>query len=381
MSKRKNTKNKVGQDKLRNLINSKYGEKFAFNLNEEDPTSVPYWIPTGSSVLDRSIVKGQVGGLPGGKICSYAGEEGAGKSYMAVLAVANAQKMGIDCIYFDAESALDRVFLESMGVDVDSLIYIQEPTVNMVLDSIDLFCKNNDNRMLFVWDSLAATPMDSENEAEFELNNGAMSEKPRLLSQLHTRLSKPIAKTESTLLILNQLRTYIPKPGEWGAPQWFTPGGKAPKYAYSLEIWLNNRKSKAGAVFNENGYKVGSEVKATIKKSRFGTEGRVAAYDILWGDDRMGVAEEESWISAAKSSPRFKSASGWYGILKEDGGDEFYGGKKINGVDNFVEALQTNDELRKAMLDLLTEELVVKFENKEGNAEDFYAVDEEVEDD
>lgn len=377
MAKRKKTKNKISRDKLRDLVNSKYGEKFAYNLNEDDPTSVPYWISTGSGVLDRSVVKGHVGGLPGGKICSYAGEEGAGKSYMAVLAVANAQKMGIDCVYFDAESALDRTFLESMGVDVDALIYIQEPTVNMVLDMIDTFCKTNDNRMLFVWDSLAATPMDSENEAEFELNNGAMSEKPRLLSQLHTRLSKPIAKTESTLLILNQLRTYIPKPGEWGAPKWFTPGGKAPKYAYSLEIWLNNRKSKAGAVFNQNGYKIGSEVKATIKKSRFGTEGRVAGFDILWGDDRMGVAEEESWIEAAKKSDRFKSASGWYGILKEGTEDDFIGGKKINGVENFVEALQSNEELREAMLDLLTEELVIKFEKKEGDAKDFYELGEE----
>jgi hypothetical protein len=178
-------------------------------------------------------------------------------------------------------------------------------------------------------------------------------------------------------LILNQLRTYIPKPGEWGAPAWFTPGGKAPKYAYSLEIWLNNRKSKAGAVFNENGYKIGSEVKATIKKSRFGTEGRVAAYDILWGDERMGVAEEESWVNAVKSSPRLKTASGWYGILKEEGSDEFYGDGKIHGIDNFLEALRTNQELRAAMLDLLTEELVIKFENKEGNAEDFYTIDEE----
>ena len=74
-----------------------------------------------------------------------------------------------------------------------------------------------------------------------------------------------------------------------------TPGGKALSYAYSLRVWLTGRKAKASFVLDEHGYRIGSEVKCTLKKSRFGTQGRQCTFKILWGGDAY-IQDEEGWL-------------------------------------------------------------------------------------
>ena len=122
---------------MRNLINKKAGMEVAFDLTKENPTQVKDWIPTGSRWLDSIICRGKPAGIPVGKIVEIAGLEGSGKSYMAAQIAANAQKMGIDVVYFDAESAIDPDFLASAGCDVDNLLYLQPPSVEYVLETIE----------------------------------------------------------------------------------------------------------------------------------------------------------------------------------------------------------------------------------------------------
>ena len=122
---------------MRKLINKKAGINVAHNLNEDSPTIVKDWIPTGSRWLDSIICRGHLAGIPMGKIVEIAGLESTGKSYMAAQVAANAQKMGIDVVYFDSESAIDPTFLEKAGCNVDDLLYVQATSVEFVLETIE----------------------------------------------------------------------------------------------------------------------------------------------------------------------------------------------------------------------------------------------------
>ena len=112
MAKKENKLGRLNLKEMRNLVNKKAGTEIAYSLAGENPTDVRKWIPTGSRWLDSIICKGKLGGIPMGKVVEIAGQESTGKSYMAAQIAANAQKMGIDVVYFDSESAIDSVFLE-----------------------------------------------------------------------------------------------------------------------------------------------------------------------------------------------------------------------------------------------------------------------------
>ena len=146
---------RLSMDDMRKMINKRAGMSVAHNLKEQNPTEVTDWIPTGSRWLDSIICKGKLAGIPVGKIVEIAGLEATGKSYMAAQVAANAQKKGIDVIYFDSESAIDPTFLEKAGCDVNTLLYVQAQSVEFVLETIEDLLANNENRMLFIWDSLA----------------------------------------------------------------------------------------------------------------------------------------------------------------------------------------------------------------------------------
>ena len=354
---------------MRNLINKKAGQEVAFDLTKDSPTQVKDWIPTGSRWLDSIVCQGQLAGIPVGKIVEIAGLEGSGKSYMAAQVAANAQKMGIDVVYFDSESAIDPQFLSNAGCDVNNILYTQPPSVEYVLETIEELLGSNDNRMLFIWDSLALTPSVSDVEGDFNPQS-SMAVKPRILAKGMSKLTVPIAASKSTFLVLNQLKTNITRsPSEAMTTPYVTPGGKAMHYAYSLRIWLTKRKAKASFIVDDNGYRIGSEVKATLKKSRFGTEGRQCTFKILWGGD-VGIQDEESWLEAIKVSENVKQSGAWYNLVYEDGTSEKFQAAK------WKEKLQS-EKFKNRVLQIMDEEIIMRFDRKEGKAEEFYDIDQE----
>ena len=260
----KNKAGKLSMSDMRSLINKKAGMSVAHDLTNNNPTEVKDWIPTGSRWLDSIICRGKLTGIPVGKIVEIAGLEATGKSYMAAQVAANAQKMGIDVIYFDSESAIDPTFLERTGCDLENLLYIQAQSVEFVLETIEDLLANNDNRMLFIWDSLALTPSVSDVEGDFNPLS-SMAVKARILAKGMSKLTVPIANSQSTFLVLNQLKTNITRsPSEALVEPYMTPGGKAMIYAYSLRIWLTGRKSKASYVLDERGFRVGQIGRAHV---------------------------------------------------------------------------------------------------------------------
>jgi len=272
-------------------------------------------------------------------------------------------------VYFDSESAIDPQFLINAGCDVNNILYTQPPSVEYVLETIEELLGSNDNRMLFIWDSLALTPSVSDVEGDFNPQS-SMAVKPRILAKGMSKLTVPIAASKSTFLVLNQLKTNITRsPSEAMTTPYVTPGGKAMHYAYSLRIWLTKRKAKASFIVDDNGYRIGSEVKATLKKSRFGTEGRQCTFKILWGAD-VGIQDEESWLEAIKVSESVKQAGAWYNLVYEDGTSEKFQAAK------WKEKLQSK-KFKNRVLQIMDEEIIMRFDKREGKAKEFYDIDKE----
>jgi protein RecA len=356
---------------VRSIINKKAGRQVAHSLHDNNPTEVKEWIPTGSRWLDSIICKGKIAGIPVAKISEIAGLESTGKSFLAAQVAGNAQKMGIDVVYFDSESAIDPSFLERAGCDLDRLMYIQAESVEFVLETIEELLSTG-NRWLFIWDSLALTPALSDVAGDFN-PNAEVGKKARILSKGMSKLVVPIANANATLLILNQLKTNITRsPSEAMTTPYMTPGGKALSYSYSLRIWLTGRKAKASFLVDDNGYRIGSEVKVKLEKSRFGSAGRTCNFKILWGDDDIGVQDEESWFDAIQVSQRLSQSGAWFALAQNDGTEVKFQRKQ------WAEKLQ-DQNFRESVLTIIDEDVIIKFKNREGKADDFYDTDDPVE--
>jgi recombination protein RecA len=372
-TKKSNGAGKLSISQMRDMINKKAGQSVAHNLTEENPTQVTDWISTGSRWLDSITCRGKLAGIPVGKIIEIAGLEATGKSFLAAQIAACAQEMGQDVIYFDSESAIDPSFLRRAGCDLDSLLYVQASSVEFVLETIEELLGSNDNRMLFIWDSLALTPAISDVEGDFNPLS-SMAVKARILAKGMSKLTVPIANKKCTFLVLNQLKTNITRsPSEAMTTPYVTPGGKAMHYAYSLRIWLTGRKAKASFITDESGFRIGSEVKVKIEKSRFGTAGRQCNFKILWGD-RIGIQDDESLFDAINSSDSLQRSGAWYTLLDSAGkamGPKFQATK-------WVERL-AEDSFRARVYEIMDEEIIHKFDKRVGNASDFYDDKEEEE--
>jgi len=361
---------KVSMQDLMSLVNKKAGVTVAHDLTGENPTEVKEWIPTGSRWLDSIISKGKVTGIPVGKVTEIAGLESTGKSYMAVQVAANAQKMGMMVVYFDSESAIDPSFIERAGCDLERLMYIQASSVEFVLETIEELLGATDEQMLFIWDSLAFTPSVSDVEGDFNPQS-SMAVKARILAKGMSKLVIPIADKRATFLVLNQLKTNIPQGPNARiiamTTPYITPGGKAMHYAYSLRIWLTGRKAKASFIEDEKGFRIGSEVKVRLEKSRFGTQGRSCAFRIMWGTDDVGIRDEESWFDAIKGSSCLTSAGAWYTLTAPDGYTKKFQPSKWNNL------ISTDNDFKERVMRLMDEEIVQKFDRRDGDAQDFYA--------
>mgnify|MGYP001577279126 CR=1 FL=1 len=156
--------------------------------------------------------------------------------------------MGIVPIYFDSESAIDQNFLVKLGCDLENMLYVQAISVEKTLEQIEELMKIG-KKYLFIFDSLANCPTDSDVDGNFDPGS-SMAIKARVLSKGFAKLNIPIYNTQSTLLILNQLKTQLIHPDGlsidrkyWTIDQKFvTPGGKSAVYNYSLRIWLTSPK-------------------------------------------------------------------------------------------------------------------------------------------
>jgi RecA/RadA recombinase len=247
-------------------------------------------------------------------------------------------------------------------------MYIQATSVEFVLETIEDLLSATDDQLVFIWDSLAFTPCVSDVEGDFNPQS-SMAMKARILAKGMSKLTIPIADKRATFIVLNQLKTNIPQGPNARiiamTTPYLTPGGKAMHYSYSLRIWLTGRKAKSSFVTDDKGFRIGSEVKVRLEKSRFGTQGRSCTFRIMWGNE-IGIRDEESWFDAVKSSDCLSSAGAWYTLALPEGYVKKFQPSK------WTELISNDIEFKEHVIRLMNEEVVQKFDRREGDAQSFY---------
>jgi recombination protein RecA len=277
-------------------------------------------IPTGALTLDNIL---GIGGLPRGRIVEIYGPESSGKSTIALTVVTEAQKMGLKCAYIDAEHALDPVYMQALGVNLDDLIFSQPDYGEQALEIVDRLVRTGEIGVIVI-DSVAALIPKAELEGEMEA--AQMGLQARLMAKAMRKLTGLASENKTLLLFINQLRSKIGV--MFGNPE-TTPGGMALKYASSVRIDLRKKediKSKDGEV-------LGVKVKAKIIKNKMSPPLKIAEFDIMYG---KGIDQYGCLFDVAIHK----------GVLVQKGAWVQYDGESFaQGRDNAIEKLKTMPEL------------------------------------
>ena len=285
-------------------------------------TNIDKWpsVPTGAPTLDKIL---GIGGLPRGRVVEIYGPESSGKSTIALTVITEAQKMGLKCAYIDAEHALDPIYMQALGVDLDKLIFSQPDYGEQALEIVDRLVRTGEVGVVVI-DSVASLIPKAELEGEMEA--AQMGLQARLMAKAMRKLVSAASENKTLLLFINQLRNKIGV--MFGNPE-TTPGGMALKYAASVRIDLRKKED----LKDKSGDALGLKVKAKIIKNKMAPPLKITELDILYG---KGVDQFGCLFDLGLDQ----------GIFTQKGAWVYYEGENFaQGRDNAVEKLKTNPDL------------------------------------
>ena len=300
-------------------IKKKFGDGAVMRLGENSSLKVDA-IPTGSLTLD--IATG-IGGLPKGRIIEIYGPESSGKTTLALHCIAEAQKLGGDAAFVDAEHALDPVYAANLGVDVDSLIVSQPDFGEQALEITEQLVSSGAVDIVVV-DSVAA--LVPKSEIEGDMGDSHVGQHARLMSQALRILAGTINKTNCIVIFINQLREKIGV--MYGNPE-VTTGGRALKFYSSMRIDVRKIEQLKGA----GSEFIGSRTRAKIVKNKVAPPFKSAEFDIMYGE---GISKVGEILDMAVQ----------YDIVHKGGSWFSYGDRRLGqGRDNVKEILKNEPEL------------------------------------
>ena len=300
-------------------IKKKFGDGAVMRLGENSSLKVDS-ISTGSLTLD--IATG-IGGLPRGRIIEIYGPESSGKTTLALHCIAEAQKLGGDAAFVDAEHALDPVYAANLGVDVDSLIVSQPDFGEQALEITEQLVSSGAVDIVVV-DSVAA--LVPKSEIEGDMGDSHVGQHARLMSQALRILAGTINKTNCIVIFINQLREKI---GVMYGNTEVTTGGRALKFYSSMRIDVRKIEQLKGA----GSEFIGSRTRAKIVKNKVAPPFKSAEFDIMYGE---GISKVGEILDMAVQ----------YDIVHKGGSWFSYGDRRLGqGRDNVKEIIKNEPEL------------------------------------
>ncbi|MCT4606786.1 MAG: recombinase RecA [Marinisporobacter sp.] len=309
-------------------IEKQFGKGSIMKLGEDTSRLNIESISTGS--LDLDIAVG-IGGVPRGRIIEIYGPESSGKTTVALHIIAEAQKTGGVAAFIDAEHALDPVYAQNLGVNIDELVVSQPDTGEQALEICEALVRSGAIDIIVV-DSVAA--LVPKAEIQGEMGDSHVGLQARLMSQALRKLTGVINKSRTSTIFINQLREKVGV--MFGNPE-TTTGGRALKFYSSVRLDVRRIESikKADSI-------IGNRTRVKVVKNKVAPPFKIAEFDIMYG---TGISKEGSILDCAVKEDIIKKAGSWYSY-----GDEKLGQGRENAkqflVENTQVALEVENKIR-----------------------------------
>ena len=312
-------------------LEKKYGSGTIMRLGDNNALNVEA-ISTGSITLDCAT---GIGGFPRGRIIEVYGPESSGKTTLALHVVAEAQKLGGEAAFVDAEHALDPVYAKNLGVDVDSLLVSQPDNGEQALEIVEALARSGALDVIIV-DSVAA--LVPRAEIDGDMGDSHVGLQARLMSQALRKLAGVITKSNTIIIFINQE---------------VTTGGRALKFYASIRVDVRRIEQLKGT----GGEFIGSRTRAKIVKNKVAPPFKTAEFDIMYGE---GISKVGEIVDLGVN----------YGIIKKSGAWFSYGETRLGqGRDNvknlFKNDKALSDEIEKQIREKMAEEHGAGDEKKE----------------
>jgi recombination protein RecA len=316
----------MNDEKTKNLdlaisqIEKQYGKGSIMRLGNKDVLVPVNVIPTGSISIDAAL---GVGGFPRGRVIEVYGPESGGKTTLTLHVIAEAQRLGGQAAFIDAEHALDPSYARKLGVDVDNLLVSQPDNGEQALEIAEALIRSNAVDIIVV-DSVAA--LVPRAELEGDMGDAQMGLQARLMSQALRKLTAIVSKSKTCLIFINQIREKIGV--MFGNPE-TTTGGRALKFYSSIRVDIRRIQS-----IKEGDRVVGSRTRAKVVKNKVAAPFREAEFDIIYGE---GVSREADLIDLGVAKGLLEKSGTWISYKNERLGQ---------GRDNARLFLKENTDIR-----------------------------------
>ena len=298
-------------------------------------------IPTGALSLDVAL---GIGGIPRGRIIEVFGPESSGKTTLTLHMIAEAQKLGGEAAFIDAEHALDPIYAKHLGVDIDNLIVSQPDTGEQALEIAEALVRSGALDIIVV-DSVAA--LVPKAEIDGDMGDSHIGLQARLMSQALRKLAGTINKTKTVIVFINQLREKVGV--MFGNPE-TTPGGRALKFYSSVRLDIRKIEN-----LKQDGEVIGNRARVKVVKNKVAPPFREAEFDIVYG---KGISKEGNLVDLAVNLDIIDKSGSWFSYNETRIGQ---------GRENVKKYLMENPDIMKEIEDKIRDNFNKAFEKSLGD--------------